>query len=295
MTCSSKCAFCKACCPTARGACPNPIHTKTACDRIIDEMCGLVNSIGAATPAANKPTAGIQLEPAVRDDTRTCVKCGKDISSGFTCPCGYDLCAEDAGVFARERGHCPNGHELIVKTGLEYCTCVVCGKPAIVRGCECECHFIVCLDCEKVAHQPGKCPNGHDTPWGKFDTLLTCFRCSKAASSGSTCETGYVLCLNCCLELRAEQVPELAKPDDGKVDARIQEKVEAKKEDAKKEDVPAGKDGEELVCKVCYKNKAEMVLRPCNHAGICAVCAQKVSTCPFCNLPIEGRERVFFQ
>ncbi|KAL1242437.1 RING finger and SPRY domain-containing protein 1 [Trichinella spiralis] len=42
-------------------------------------------------------------------------------------------------------------------------------------------------------------------------------------------------------------------------------------------------------CHLCYDKPGLVVLQPCHHRGICAVCASMLERCPFCRAPIEKR------
>jgi hypothetical protein len=42
-------------------------------------------------------------------------------------------------------------------------------------------------------------------------------------------------------------------------------------------------------CKVCLDNQITVLFSPCTHLVCCAVCSQKVTTCPYCRAPIFGR------
>ena len=46
-------------------------------------------------------------------------------------------------------------------------------------------------------------------------------------------------------------------------------------------------------CCICLDGKADTVLMPCRHSGVCFDCAQKVRKCPLCRVPIDERLRVF--
>ncbi len=249
VTCSLGCIFCRTCFSAVHSVCPN--HD------------------------GHEPGTTSELKPAVGAETKTCARCLREITSGFACTgrCEYNLCAMDAGGFNRLHLHCQNGHTLIVNSSLSYRTCVVCEKSELVRGCECECHFTVCLDCEMVKHQLGKCPNGHLMNWGKFDSRRICFKCNKSVANGLTCEAGYVLCENCCSELRAGQEVEFAKEevkvDEAPVVAEQPPQNKNAGEKAKGQGVAevakAKTDDEEAICGSSHKVQTE--IPPCDHAG----------------------------
>lgn len=185
MKCTFGCIFCRTCYSAVHTICPN--HN------------------------GHKPEEISELRPLVDKKIKTCVRNHEEIETGFTCvDCEYNLCAEHAGGFDRQPLHCQNGHTLTVGTNLRYRTCADCKSPELVRGCECICHFTVCLNCEELRHQPGKCPNGHATTWGNFDSERICFRCYKRARGGLTCDSGYVLCEYCSKALKEKQGPEVA-------------------------------------------------------------------------------------
>lgn len=46
---------------------------------------------------------------------------------------------------------------------------------------------------------------------------------------------------------------------------------------------------ENETCIICYSNKINTKLEPCNHAGFCDICAQKFNKCPYC------REEVLYR
>ena len=43
-----------------------------------------------------------------------------------------------------------------------------------------------------------------------------------------------------------------------------------------------------LLCRICMKNRVEVVLQPCSHLHFCATCARPLDQCPTCNAPVRG-------
>jgi hypothetical protein len=50
---------------------------------------------------------------------------------------------------------------------------------------------------------------------------------------------------------------------------------------------------ESCLCVVCYEQKLDMLLQPCNHACCCALCAALVQKCPVCRSPITNRIKIY--
>ena len=69
---------------------------------------------------------------------------------------------------------------------------------------------------------------------------------------------------------------------------------EEKLEESKmKEDQEQDKENDSLMCIVCYENKKNTNLKPCNHVSVCDACAIKINKCPVCRVKIESFDRVF--
>ena len=45
---------------------------------------------------------------------------------------------------------------------------------------------------------------------------------------------------------------------------------------------------EEDLCYVCYESKADSMLLPCGHLGLCLTCVKQLSRCPLCRAKILG-------
>ncbi len=46
-------------------------------------------------------------------------------------------------------------------------------------------------------------------------------------------------------------------------------------------------------CVVCFENKREVLLKPCNHFCLCVSCLPKLKRCPICNQTISSSEKIF--
>ena len=50
-----------------------------------------------------------------------------------------------------------------------------------------------------------------------------------------------------------------------------------------------------VICHVCENVVQEsIVLWPCRHAGLCEKCTLKVDVCPFCNVEIDARFKIYY-
>ena len=58
-------------------------------------------------------------------------------------------------------------------------------------------------------------------------------------------------------------------------------------DEARAEFVVGGEHEWQTTCVVCFERPREVVLRPCNHACVCAVCRRNLGGCPICRGRIE--------
>ena len=84
-----------------------------------------------------------------------------------------------------------------------------------------------------------------------------------------------------------------AKKADQKI-ARIYKRKEPehKPESESEDDVQEG-DDDDPSCVVCLARPRAVVLLPCRHLSLCALCAAGVSTCPMCRGAVEETMAVF--
>jgi len=283
--CKAGCIYCEKC-SLRSGVCLNPIHKK-GFEIVWDKIVCFVSGESLAV----KYKENFAFIKPVRN-TRKCVKCEKFVETGFSCSCGYDLCNEDALLSTKLPLKCIENHDLIIKAEVLYTKCVKCGKANLKEGWECtECYFTLCFECEKIPFKGDKCPNGHGISWKKFDQEKTCFKCNKKVLNGSICETGYILCINCRDEIVQNEEAEKAKITEIFVqEAKKDEKIQEKQNTSSQKET-----SENLQCKICYENKADTVLYPCKHAGICEKCAKNMNNCSFCNGNLVTKEKIFIQ
>ena len=48
-----------------------------------------------------------------------------------------------------------------------------------------------------------------------------------------------------------------------------------------------------LVCKICYTNKIQLLFTPCYHSVACISCAGRLRSCPLCRSPVVKRIRAY--
>lgn len=57
----------------------------------------------------------------------------------------------------------------------------------------------------------------------------------------------------------------------------------------KKDDDDDNNNDNGIICKICYKYTATVVVLPCSHLGLCHKCYDKINNkCPFCITPIDS-------
>jgi hypothetical protein len=47
-------------------------------------------------------------------------------------------------------------------------------------------------------------------------------------------------------------------------------------------------------CAICWATAANMVFEPCCHLACCDGCAQRVSACPLCRMPIGNKMKIYY-
>ena len=57
--------------------------------------------------------------------------------------------------------------------------------------------------------------------------------------------------------------------------------------DTGRPEVPESTLGGETTCIVCFVNPKTHMAVPCSHQCLCAGCAAKMSTCPYCMAPVQ--------
>ena len=50
----------------------------------------------------------------------------------------------------------------------------------------------------------------------------------------------------------------------------------------------------DLRCKCCMINQSNIFLKQCGHIVCCSECAQRLTSCPVCRVPITGKQLAFF-
>ena len=70
-------------------------------------------------------------------------------------------------------------------------------------------------------------------------------------------------------------------------------KAEPARSDPAEPPPPAVGEGGDASCVVCLERPRAVVLLPCRHLSMCALCAAGVSTCPMCRFAVEESMVVF--